>query len=384
MAFSKVSPPKPATPFYTAASVLTIALGMVIGCSEGARDRLMRFFFEVPDPVVTDGDASTTPPAEAAIDLTSALAATRPTDGWILHPPYEMQQCTECHAADAGMSFDASIDTACRQCHAPFFESTRRPHMEDLDTECRACHHPHRSEESALLRSPQPDLCWECHPASLAETPTHAAAAGRSCTECHEVHYSDRPHMLLRDFVPMQALADPGAPGPVAPGDSQPEPVNMGDPAERPGVEPEDFDDLREAFFAEQARKRGISVAEARTADDALSDEELPFDPDDDELIRAGAELFTRNCIRCHGPSLSGDGWIAFRRQKRVDLLREVRRRGWANFADEKAAEIFAAVSEGRVVIGDPSMPAFENKLTKEQRWQLVIFVRSKQIEADR
>ncbi len=269
MAFSKVSPPRPATPLYTVASVLTIALVTIIGCSEGARDRLMRFFFEVPDPVVTEGDASTTPPAEAAIDRTSPLAAAGPTDGWTLHPPYEMQQCTECHVADAGMSFDASIDTACRQCHAPFFESTRRPHMEDLDTECRACHHPHRSEESALLRSPQPDLCWECHPASLAETPTHAAAAGRSCTECHEVHYSDRPDMLLRDFAPMQSID-------VATGDSPPEPAT-----ERPGIEPDDFDDLRESFFAEQARKHGISVGEAKAADDALSDEKLPssFDP---------------------------------------------------------------------------------------------------------
>lgn len=383
MAFSKVSPPKPAALFYTATSVLTIALITVIGCSEGARDRLMHFFFEVPDPAAIDGHASTAAPAVAVADPMPALATARPTDGWILHPPYEMQQCTECHVADAGMSFDASIDTACRQCHAPFFESTRRPHMEDLDTECRACHHPHRSEESALLRSPQPDLCWECHPAELAETPTHAAAAGRSCTECHEVHYSDRAHMLLRDFVPAQALADKP---PVAAGDSKPDPVNEVDTTERPGVEPEDFADLREAFFAAQAIKLGISVAEAKEADDALSDEKLPssFDPDDAELIRAGADLFTINCIRCHGPSLTGDGWIAFRRQKKVDLLREVRRRGWANFADEKAAEIFEAVSQGRVVIGDPSMPGFENKLTKEQRWQLVIFVRSKQIEADR
>ena len=381
MASSKVSRPSPATPLYTVASVLAIALIAVIGCSEVARDRLMRFFFEIPDPTVMDGDSSTAPSPEAHPNPMPALAANTPTDGWILHPPYEMQQCTECHVADSGMSFDASIDTACRQCHAPFFESARRPHMEDLATECRACHHPHRSEESALLRSPQPDLCWECHPTSLAETPTHAAAVERSCTDCHEVHYSDRPHMLLRGFVPMQALVDKP---PVAPGDSQPEPLNEGDAAERPGIEPQDFDDLRETFFAEQAQKRGISVAEAKIADDALSDEELPYEPNDQELIRAGAALFTHNCIRCHGPSLTGDGWITYRRQKKVDLLREVRRRGWAKFAEEKATEIFETISEGRMVIGDPSMPAFDNKLTKQQRWQLVIYVRSKQMEADR
>ncbi len=377
MAFSKVSPPKPAILFYTASSVLTIALITVIGCSEVARDRLMHFFFEVPDPAVMDRDASTTPSVGAHANPMPALAASTPTDGWILHPPYEMQQCTECHVADSGMSFDASIDTACRQCHAPFFESSRRPHMEDLDTECRACHHPHRSEVSALLRIPQPDLCWECHPADLAETPPHAAAAGRGCTECHEVHYSDRPHMLLRDSVATEPIA-------VATGDSPLDPLNGVEPIERPGVEPEDFDDLREAFFAEQARKHGISVAEAKAVDEGLSDEKLPFDPDDEALILGGAKLFTINCIRCHGPSLTGDGWIPYRRQKKVDLLREVRRRGWAKFADEKAMEIYQRISVGQLVIGDPSMPAFEGKLTKQQRWQLVIFVRSKQMEADR
>jgi mono/diheme cytochrome c family protein len=87
--------------------------------------------------------------------------------------------------------------------------------------------------------------------------------------------------------------------------------------------------------------------------------------------------------VRCHGPTLSGDGYIKYERPKKSSLIRENRRVGWDTDPGGKAAAYFEAVSTGQKVIGDPSMPVFSEKLSRQQIWQVIAYVRSKQIEAD-
>jgi mono/diheme cytochrome c family protein len=83
--------------------------------------------------------------------------------------------------------------------------------------------------------------------------------------------------------------------------------------------------------------------------------------------LQAAAPLYHENCAQCHGEEGKGDGLEGkmydpspadFTAAKRMNPLTD--------------GQIFYQISEGR-----KPMPAFKKKLSTEQRWQLVLFVRS-------
>ena len=88
-------------------------------------------------------------------------------------------------------------------------------------TECLRCHHPHGSDNSALLLTPQPELCLGCHsteikdsqgrilPATqkiIDEDKSHKPFAEGRCTECHLPHQVDS-HRRLYENYPAQFYA---------------------------------------------------------------------------------------------------------------------------------------------------------------------------------
>jgi mono/diheme cytochrome c family protein len=77
--------------------------------------------------------------------------------------------------------------------------------------------------------------------------------------------------------------------------------------------------------------------------------------------------LYSDHCERCHGKSGKGDGADAtkFSTSPR-DLTDSV------NMSAQSDGELFYKISEGR-----QPMPEFKTKLTEEQRWQLVLLMRS-------
>jgi mono/diheme cytochrome c family protein len=83
--------------------------------------------------------------------------------------------------------------------------------------------------------------------------------------------------------------------------------------------------------------------------------------------LRAASPLYHENCAQCHGEEGKGDGPEGkmydpspadFTAAKRMNPLTD--------------GQIFYQISEGR-----KPMPSFKKKLSTEQRWQLVLFVRS-------
>jgi mono/diheme cytochrome c family protein len=77
--------------------------------------------------------------------------------------------------------------------------------------------------------------------------------------------------------------------------------------------------------------------------------------------------LYDDHCERCHGKSGRGDGADAtkFSTSPR-DLTDNTR------MSEQSDGELFYKISEGR-----KPMPEFKTKLTEEQRWQLVLLMRS-------
>lgn len=91
-----------------------------------------------------------------------------------------------------------------------------------------------------------------------------------------------------------------------------------------------------------------------------------PLKPSQADLPRA-QRVYLDKCAECHGDSGKGDG----SQGKMYDPLP-------TNFTDAQQmdkvsdGELFYKISEGH-----RPMPSFKKRLTEEQRWQLVLFLRS-------
>jgi mono/diheme cytochrome c family protein len=85
------------------------------------------------------------------------------------------------------------------------------------------------------------------------------------------------------------------------------------------------------------------------------------------EAIGAGMMLYMDHCQSCHGENGDGKG-------EKAEKLSVAP----ANFTDARAmssvadGELFWKITEGR-----RPMPGFKDKLTDEERWQLVVFIRT-------
>jgi len=81
----------------------------------------------------------------------------------------------------------------------------------------------------------------------------------------------------------------------------------------------------------------------------------------------AAKPMFSEYCANCHGDSGKGDGSDAMMYDPAPSDLTDA---GHMNKLSD--GEIYYQITQGR-----KPMPSFRNKLTEEQRWQLVILVRS-------
>jgi len=90
----------------------------------------------------------------------------------------------------------------------------------------------------------------------------------------------------------------------------------------------------------------------------------VPFDA---ISIANGIDLFTANCIPCHGPQAKGNGVLAKTLPKQpVDLLTE------PHTAMHTAGDFFHWLTYGRF---NGIMPAFGQKFSEEERWDLLNFL---------
>ena len=86
-----------------------------------------------------------------------------------------------------------------------------------------------------------------------------------------------------------------------------------------------------------------------------------------DANYNAAKPIYNEKCANCHGDSGKGDGSDAKMYDPAPSNLTDV-----AHMNKLTDGEIFYQITQGR-----KPMPSFRNKLTEEQRWQLVILVRS-------
>ena len=91
-----------------------------------------------------------------------------------------------------------------------------------------------------------------------------------------------------------------------------------------------------------------------------------PLQPSE-AALRAAKEIYLDNCAQCHGETGKGDGPEAAQHDPRPANLQDAK-----HMDTVSDGELFYQISEGR-----QPMPAFKKRLTQEQRWQLVLLVRS-------
>jgi mono/diheme cytochrome c family protein len=85
------------------------------------------------------------------------------------------------------------------------------------------------------------------------------------------------------------------------------------------------------------------------------------------QTLNAALGLYKENCARCHGDTGKGDGRDAWKHYTTPSDLTNAAR--MSNLTD---GALFYQISEGR-----RPMPQFKTRLTEEQRWQVVLLIRS-------
>ncbi len=86
-----------------------------------------------------------------------------------------------------------------------------------------------------------------------------------------------------------------------------------------------------------------------------------------DAVLSKARKAYSDNCLQCHGESGKGDGPMAgMLKEKPADLSNSSMVAGLTD------GEIFWSITNGREKV----MPPFASKLTEEERWSLVCFLR--------
>ncbi|HYL86705.1 MAG TPA: cytochrome c [Candidatus Angelobacter sp.] len=83
--------------------------------------------------------------------------------------------------------------------------------------------------------------------------------------------------------------------------------------------------------------------------------------------LDSARQLYRENCVQCHGQTGKGDGPEAWMQKPAPADLADA-----ARMATVTDGEMFYQITEGR-----RPMPSFKSRLTQDQRWQLVLLLRT-------
>ncbi len=83
--------------------------------------------------------------------------------------------------------------------------------------------------------------------------------------------------------------------------------------------------------------------------------------------LKSAREVYADKCAHCHGDSGKGDGQDASKYDPAPTDFTDAKR-----MSEATDGELFYKISEGK-----KPMPVFKNKLSEDQRWELVLLIRS-------
>jgi predicted CXXCH cytochrome family protein len=126
-----------------------------------------------------------------------------------VHPSLQKNDCTACHAPQAGATGKCRSQTAqkwslkkqepelCYDCHARKDQS-KNVHTAVRQGSCLSCHSPHASAWKGLLNEPPATVCMTCHEVEplLTKPVRHAPVAEGRCLDCHNPHGSDSANAI--------------------------------------------------------------------------------------------------------------------------------------------------------------------------------------------
>lgn len=109
----------------------------------------------------------------------------------------------------------------------------------------------------------------------------------------------------------------------------------------------------------------GVTPEEARRAGEELTN---PFSEADARALERGAAVFTNFCQACHGPAGIGNGPVALRGfPAPASLVAE-------RAVNMKDGQIFHVITYGQ-----GNMPSHATQLSREDRWKVILHLRSLQ-----
>lgn len=146
--------------------------------------------------------------------------------------------------------------------------------------------------------------------------------------------------------------------------------------------------DARAGYAAWMAAERHSTPEEVLQEDSQLSATRNPFDAHDDpQAVSRGAVIYKMHCARCHGDDARGQGpsilpdhpatdFKTFGKRLAATLHRGAPRKWFRVIQDGSGDAVI--YPEGQMT----AMPAFRDKLTREQIWLVITYLQSLNIHA--
>ena len=113
------------------------------------------------------------------------------------------------------------------------------------------------------------------------------------------------------------------------------------------------------AYTMFQQNKPWVIPEEAKSRKNPLQPSDL--------AVKAARGLYKENCAQCHGDTGKGDGSEALRYEPKPADFTDT-----PHMSSVTDGALFYQISQGR-----KPMPAFKRRMTEDQRWQLVLLIRS-------
>ena len=164
------------------------------GCRSESRYRILTFFFEGVPPPGAPLAAVERPEGESGL-LANPVS---------FHATFREGDCEACHI-DRKRFLRTPIPELCWECHDRPPASAPWHHAPARVGDCMTCHAGHETMTPALLIAQGPALCYTCHrDAYIRGLPEHEGMALDTCRTCHPAHEGG----TIEAFADIERIAD--------------------------------------------------------------------------------------------------------------------------------------------------------------------------------